>query len=136
SSADGTSSSADGTSSSTDGGDAATVSGTSSTDSAEARSNDLLSSLDLTTLDTHYDDDDLDWDESEIQEISLSDDGSTSDSAGVDIDGSTVTITAGGVYRISGTLSDGQLAIAAPDDETVTVILAGAEITNSAGTAV
>src|SRR5699024_556465 len=55
SSAEGTSSSADGTSSSTDGGDAATVSGTSSTDSAEARSNDLLSSLDLTTLDTHYD---------------------------------------------------------------------------------
>lgn len=95
----------------------------------------MLSSLDLTTLDTHFDADDPTWDTAEEQSIDLADAGSTSDSDGVTVDGSTVTVTQGGVYRVSGTLTDGQLVVAAPDDQTVTIILDGASITSGTGPA-
>lgn len=89
---------------------------------------------DLTTVDTHFDDDDLTWDAAEEQTITLTDGASSSDSSGVTVDGDTVTITAGGVYRVSGSLTDGQLVVTAADDETVTVILDVASITNADGT--
>lgn len=60
--------------------------------------------------------------------ITLSDSGSTCDAAGVVIDGSTVTITAGGAYSLTGSLSDGQLVIAAPEDAKVTLTLNGVSL--------
>lgn len=115
-------------------GSATAISGTDSTEltaTAVAAASDGLSSID-----THVDEDDLTWNTSEEQAIALADAGSTTDSSAVTVDGSTVTITAGGVYRVSGTLSDGQLVIAAPEDESVTVILDGASITSSTGPAI
>jgi hypothetical protein len=53
------------------------------------------------------------------------------DGAGVAVSGSTVTITAGGTYRLTGTLADGQVIVAAPKDASVQVILDGAGITSS-----
>ncbi len=85
------------------------------------------------TEDTHYDGDDLIWDaESEIP-VTLADGGSSAAGAGVDVDGNTVTITAAGTYRLSGSLSDGQVAVAAGEEDVVRVILDGAELASSTG---
>lgn len=54
---------------------------------------------------------------------------------GVTVDGSTVTITEAGVYRLSGSL-DGRVVVAAPEDALVVLVLDGADITNSAGAAI
>jgi len=68
--------------------------------------------------------------------ITLSDAGSVSDSAAVSIDGSAVTITAEGTYRLTGTLSDGQIVVSAPEDAKVKLILDGADITKSGSAAI
>ncbi len=73
-----------------------------------------------------------DYDESEAETITLN--GSsieTSAKTGVSIDGSTVTITAEGVYIVSGTLSDGQIVVEADDAAKVQIVLKGASITSS-----
>lgn len=71
---------------------------------------------------------DLAVDESAAVDITLSDSGSTGGD-GVTVDGSTVTITAGGVYRLSGTLSEGRVVVATADED-VTLILDGVDITS------
>ena len=83
--------------------------------------------------DLEFSSDDLEvgYDESESTTIQLADDQSTSSGEGVTIDGNIVTITTGGTYLVSGTLSDGQIKVTAPDTEEVHVILNGAEITSS-----
>lgn len=50
---------------------------------------------------------------------------------GASVDGTTVTVTAGGAYRLSGTLEDGQIVVDAQDKETVTLILDGVDVTCS-----
>lgn len=74
-------------------------------------------------------------DTADAAEITLSGSSASSSSDGVEIDGSTVTITAAGTYRISGTLTDGQIVVNAPD-ATVTLILDGVDITSSATAAI
>mgnify|MGYP000888447191 FL=1 len=88
-----------------------------------------------TSVDTHFDDDDLTWDASDEVKVTLAD-GASTGGTGVTVQGNTVTITTGGVYRISGTLTNGQLVVAAEDDKTVTLILDSASITNSSGPAI
>ncbi|MBQ9679744.1 MAG: carbohydrate-binding domain-containing protein [Ruminococcus sp.] len=69
--------------------------------------------------------------------ITLNGTSATTDAAGVEIDGGKVKITAGGVYRISGNLSDGQIKVKTEaDDESVVLILDGADITNKSGAAI
>ncbi len=106
------------------------------------------------TLAINQDADDPDEDEDDTAEetvtavITLSDGGSTvtgggagdaedaddgtgsSSVAGVTINGDRIEITAEGTYEISGTLSDGQIYVEASDDDTVTLILDGVDITN------
>jgi hypothetical protein len=76
-----------------------------------------------------------DYNESDVVEISL---GSviSADSDAVRIDGTSATITAAGTYRLSGTISDGQLTVDAGDDAIVQLILDEANITNTDGAAV
>lgn len=50
---------------------------------------------------------------------------------GVTEEGSTVTITAAGVYTIQGVLDDGQIIVNTQDAESITLILDGASITNT-----
>ncbi len=50
---------------------------------------------------------------------------------GAEVDGSTVTITAGGDYVLTGTLADGQVVVDSDDDGTVTLVLAGVDIYDS-----
>lgn len=76
------------------------------------------------------------YDESEAIAIQLSGDSASCGSDSVVIDGGTITITAEGVYLISGTLSDGQIVVNAGDTEKVQLVLAGAEITSATSAAI
>ena len=68
--------------------------------------------------------------------ITLSDSGSVCDDSSVRIDGSTVTITAAGDYVLSGSLSDGQIVIDAPEDAKVKLILNGVSIIKNSHAAI
>ncbi|WP_062209968.1 carbohydrate-binding domain-containing protein [Demequina oxidasica] len=59
--------------------------------------------------------------------VTLADGASSSDS-GVSVDGDTVTITSGGTYNLSGSLTAGSIVVDAPDED-VTVILDGVDVT-------
>jgi hypothetical protein len=94
-------------------------------------------SLDTLAQDTHYDADDLTWDAASEVAVTLAD-GASKAAAGtpsdaVKVDGDTVTITAAGTYRLSGSLSDGQVVVAAGEEDVVRIILDGASITSSTG---
>lgn len=80
---------------------------------------------------THDDPADYKWDESSVVEISLRGDTATSGSNAVKVDGSTVTVTRAGTYRLSGTLSDGQVVVETADAGTVRLLLKGVTITNT-----
>lgn len=62
--------------------------------------------------------------------ITLSGSGASVDGEGASAEGSVVTITAAGLYTLSGTLDDGRIIVNAPKEE-VTVVLNGADITCS-----
>lgn len=86
--------------------------------------------------DTHYDADDLTWDAATEVAVTLKDGASTvadSASGAVTVDGDTVTIKAAGTYRLSGTLSDGKVVIAAGEEDVVRVILDGVTLASSTG---
>jgi len=51
--------------------------------------------------------------------------------SGVLVDGTKATITSEGVYSVSGTLDDGQLAVNTPDPGLVQIYLSGVDISNS-----
>ena len=69
-------------------------------------------------------------------DIQLNGNTASCDSNSVVIDGGTITITAEGIYRISGTLTDGQIVVDAGDTEKVQLVLAGADITSSTSAAI
>ena len=68
------------------------------------------------------------WDEAGEVAISLKGRSATASRAGVDIAGSTVTITQPGTYRLSGTLEDGRIVVASAGDGVVRLVLDGVEI--------
>lgn len=74
--------------------------------------------------------------ETEKGEISITAEGSDvkvsgANSDSVKVDGTTITITKQGTYRLSGTLSEGQILVEAGDKDDVRLILDGFSITNS-----
>lgn len=79
---------------------------------------------------THAEAGDDQWDESSEVAISLRDGGS-SGGVGTAVEGDVVTITAAGTYRISGSLSDGQLVVDTNDADLVRLILDGVTIANA-----
>ena len=68
--------------------------------------------------------------------IVLRDGGSRCESPGVEISGDTVAITAAGDYVLSGSLSDGQILVNAPDDAKVKLILNGVSIVKNGHAAI
>lgn len=77
-----------------------------------------------------------DYDESGAVKISLSGNSAeASDTSGVTIDGSKVTITAEGTYIFSGKLTDGQIIVEADDAAKVQIVLDGASVTSSTSAA-
>lgn len=75
------------------------------------------------------------WEEDGATRISLSDDGCAVDGAGAAADGSTVTITAGGTYVLTGQISAGQVVVNA-DGEKVQLVLDGASVTSTNSAAI
>lgn len=84
----------------------------------------------VSSVSTEFDSDDEDtsWSKDKAAAITLSEDSITFDGKGAKVDGSTITITSAGTYRISGTLSDGQIIVDAKD-QLVRLVLDGADIT-------
>ncbi|MFJ5956790.1 carbohydrate-binding domain-containing protein [Paenarthrobacter sp. NPDC092416] len=114
---------------------AATTSSSTSSGSATSSTAQTVTAATIEE-DTHYDADDLTWDAASEVAVSLADGGSkvtSSSSTGVAVDGNTVTISAAGTYRLSGSLSDGQIVVAAGDSDTVRIILDGVELGNPTG---
>lgn len=75
------------------------------------------------------------YEESEAVYVTFSDDGITGETAGVAINGQTVTITEEGTYVFSGTLSEGQIVVDA-DDAKVQIVLDNVDITCASSAAV
>lgn len=63
--------------------------------------------------------------------ILLDDTAITVEGSGVQVDGAAATITAAGVYNISGALADGQIVVDTADEGVVQLVLNGARIHNS-----
>lgn len=75
------------------------------------------------------------WEEDGATKISLSDDGCAVDGAGAVADGTTVTITAGGTYVLTGQMSAGQVVVNA-DGEKVQLVLDGVSVTSTDSAAI
>ncbi|MDR3209457.1 MAG: carbohydrate-binding domain-containing protein, partial [Oscillospiraceae bacterium] len=76
------------------------------------------------------------WDRDAATKITLNGASASIDGAGANADGSVVTISAAGTYVVSGTLADGQIAVAATNADTVRLVLDGASVTNKRGAAI
>lgn len=74
-------------------------------------------------------------DSQNVVELSLDGENAASTPVGVTRDSGTVTVSEAGTYRVSGAL-DGQLVVSAADDDQVTLIFAGVQISNADGPAV
>lgn len=95
-----------------------------------------LSSAMADNQESHFEASDLDYDESDAVEVLLEGTTASSDSGDVTIEGSSVTITAGGTYSLSGSLSDGEIIVDAGDTAEVTLVLEGVDVANSDGAAI
>ncbi len=73
------------------------------------------------------------WDAAEEVLITLEGDSAAVSGTGASVSGSTVTISAAGVYRLRGTLVDGQVLVAAGNDAGVILVLDNVEISNASG---
>lgn len=105
------------------------VSGSSSANTSEVSTmdtSDMFSDRDMKTG----------YDEATSAAITLSDNGSSSDSSAVQIEENTITITDEGTYILSGTLTDGMVIVEAEDTDKVQLVLKGADITNADSAAI
>lgn len=90
-----------------------------------------IDSLDLSEMFSETDQDDS-WDDTAVQ-IMLEDSSASAEGSGVQIEGTTVTITEEGTYVLSGDLADGQIVVDAGDAEKVQLVLNGVTVTNDDG---
>lgn len=94
----------------------------------------------MTTIDTTslFSDRDLsgDYDESTAIKIELGGETISCDSDAVSIDGSCITLLDEGTYLISGTLSNGQILVAADDTDKIQIVLSGVDITSTDSAAI
>ncbi|MGQ3384941.1 carbohydrate-binding domain-containing protein [Glutamicibacter sp. TV12E] len=122
------------------------INATSSSSSADTAAENASSASGDSTIpatdlseDTHFDEDDLQWDADKETKVGLSDGSTTAsgtDSDSVSVDEDTVTISAAGTYRLSGSLSDGKVVVAAGKEDVIRIILDNTSISSSAGSAI
>ncbi|MBX9032795.1 carbohydrate-binding domain-containing protein [Gordonibacter massiliensis] len=118
------------------------ASGSASAQTSDAVSADgfaaVAAAFDTSALDLDYSKRDLDasYDDASATHIALNGGTVAVEGDGATADESTVTIAEAGTYVVSGTLDDGQLAVEAPEDAKVQIVLAGATIHNEDGPAV
>ena len=84
-----------------------------------------------TTVEYDSEDTNADWSSGEVSNITLNGDSIAFDGKGATVSGSTITITSGGTYCISGTLKDGQIIVNSTEKKKVQLVLNGATITCS-----
>ncbi|KUG57105.1 hypothetical protein AVL62_15030 [Serinicoccus chungangensis] len=107
----------------------------------EAAGEDTEEAIGTVGLTTHADGDEADYDAASAVSVELADDGgSSSAGSGVEVSSTEegtdlVTIAEAGTYVLSGTLTDGQVVVDVPEEDDVTVVLDGVEITSSLGSA-
>ena len=114
---------------------AASDASASSQEDALSGQQTAASAMDTSSL---FSDRDLEgtYDESAAVAIQLSGNSAACDSSAVTVEGSTITITAEGVYLLSGTLTDGQIVVNAGETDKVQLVLKGADITSSTSAAI
>lgn len=95
--------------------------------------NEIANATLAANLATHDTSSDYSFTESEVVPITLNGSSASASNAGVTVSGSIVTITAAGTYRLTGSLSNGQVIVNAPS-ATVKLILNGASLTSSSCT--
>lgn len=78
-------------------------------------------------------DTDSSWDAANATNINLNGTTISVQGTGAAANGGVLTITEAGTYVVSGTLSDGQIAVNATKDDLVRIVLNGADITNRTG---
>jgi hypothetical protein len=76
------------------------------------------------------------WNQAAVVPITLTGATASAGGAGVTVNGGQVTITAPGTYQLSGTLTDGQVAVDTDGAGIVRLILSGASITSSTSSAI
>lgn len=74
---------------------------------------------------------DASWDKNTATKITLNSGGIDVNGGGASVNGSIVTIGSAGTYVVSGTLTDGQIAVNAPENALVRLVLNGVELSNS-----
>ena len=84
----------------------------------------------------HGDADDYTWDETKEVAITLDGDSISGEGVGLSIDGSTLTITAAGTYRLRGDLSNGSIIVNSLEEKPVRLILDSVRIHNESGPAI
>lgn len=75
------------------------------------------------------------YDTDEAVTILLNGDSAACDSSAVQIEGSRITISAEGVYLLTGSLNDGQIVVDTAETDKVQLVLAGVDITSSTSAA-
>ena len=102
--------------------------GCSTEPSAQAENEDAAGS---TSISSNLETEDLDSEDPETIDatIRLTGESATVEGNGVSVAGSVITITQAGTYRVSGTLTDGQLLVNADKESKVRLIFDGVEIT-------
>ena len=71
------------------------------------------------------------YEENEAIDIALNGDSAACSDSGVTVEGSTVTITAAGVYVLTGTLNDGSIIVNVGKEDKVQLVLSGVTISSS-----
>ncbi|MBI3151945.1 MAG: carbohydrate-binding domain-containing protein [Chloroflexi bacterium] len=114
--------------------DSGTTSQVSAGSEAEIVTTDAAGSTVVSTpLSVNYSSEDLNpsTGSDSISYIQLEGDSILFEGTGATVNGNVVTITAAGVYSLSGALLDGQIVVDTQDEETVTLILNSVDITSS-----
>lgn len=96
-----------------------------------------LASLKVDDL-VKYDENDMnaDWSADKATSINMNGSSATVSGSGAKAQGGTVTISAAGTYVLSGKLDEGSVVVDAGDDDIVHLVLNGAQIHNSASSAI
>lgn len=112
------------------------VFGCNSASSNSSLGDDPVGTVESGNEETHESTGDTTYSEDDVVDITLSGAAIAVEDSGADqvsVSGNVATIVASGTYRVTGTLSDGQLLVNAPDGGLVQIILNGANITSLSG---
>jgi hypothetical protein len=119
------------TENSSDSGSDSSSSGSSDTSGSSSSSGSNTSTVSSDNAASHEDSSDYTYTSSAVTEIVLSGNSASVNGSGAAVSDSTVTIASAGTYRISGSLTNGQVIVDTQDSNTVQLILAGTDITCS-----